>query len=533
MKTESSVRRSAASSRKWLAAATGAAALALVSPAARADEPWPPPNPPRVDLTPAGAAEPAPSPSPAVVEPLPAAEPAEPAAPLPPEPSPSRAAAPTSADETLVRVATPPREPGQLTYGSKDGQLFLRTAHEELVLLPSLRLDMDGLASSQFSTHRSDNQVVFSRARVDAAGWVLSKVFFDLSMDFVTGPSLRHVDNYVAVAPWGDRIILQLGQFDAPFTLENRTSDRYLDFVHRGPAVRAFAIPENKDQGVMVHGTNPDRNFYYSAAVLNGAGPTVTGVDDKLDVMARAWIAPFSFHDPDGLRGITVGGSAWTGDRSHGPVLASQTTEGGHVALDPSVYWVPPPSDLVVREQGRLRAFALELDAPFAHRFGVRFEWTTKHQPLSAFDVTTPGRDMLVAGLTLSGWSTYGEAWAWVLGDNRMLGVPAEAGLQLPLRYSDLERTSRKHGVMLAARIDYVDERMTPGPSAVRNGLGVSADGDTKLTSLMFGATYWFTRRARLNLNYVYNRIGGTTPYALGLESRTDWEVLVRTSLAL
>jgi hypothetical protein len=204
------------------------------------------------------------------------------------------------------------------------------------------------------------------------------------------------------------------------------------------------------------------------------------------------------------------------------------------MALDPSVYWTTPPSsDLVLREQGRLRAFALELDAPFAHRFGARFEWTTKHQPLSAFDVSTGGHDTLVAGLTLSGWSTYGEVWGWVLGDNRMLGVPAEAGLQLPVRYSDLERTSRRHGVMVAARVDYIDEKMSPGASAVRNGLGVSGDGETKLTSFTFGATYWFTRRARVNLNYVYNRLDGSTPYVLGLERKSDYELLVRTSLAL
>jgi len=528
-------------SRAWLVviAAASTSTLALVASPAHAQESWPPPNPPRVDLPPDKGAPvaPTPPPPPPVVEPLPPAAPAEPAESTasPVEVAAPRPSAPSSsADETLVHVVAPTRPRGELSYGSKDGQLYLRTPGDELILLPSLRLDMDGLSSSSFATKASDNQLVFSRARVDAAGWVFSKAYFDLSIDFVTGPSLRHVDNYVAVAPWGDRVIFQLGQFDVPFTLENRTSDRYLDFVHRGPAIRGFAVPENKDQGLMVHGTNPDRNFYYSAAVLNGAGPTVTGVDDKLDVMARAWIAPFSFHDPDGLRAVTVGGSAWTGDRSHGPVLTSQTTPAGQMALDPSVYWnMPPAANLISREQGRLRAFALELDAPFANRFGVRFEWTTKHQPLSVFDVSTPGREMLVAGLTLSGWSSYGEVWGWVLGDNRMLGVPAEAGLQMPLRYSDLDRTSRRHGVMVAARVDYIDEKMSPGPSAVRNSLGASGQGATKLTSFTLGASYWFTRRARVNLNYVLDRLDGSTPYILGLQSKSDWELLVRTSLAL
>ena len=285
----------------------------------------------------------------------------------------------------------------------------------------------------------------------------------------------------------------------------------------------------------MVHGTNPDRNFYYSAAVLNGAGPSVTGVDDKLDVMARAWIAPFSFHDPDGLRGVTIGGSAWTGDRSHGPVLSSLTTPGGHMALDPSVYWTSPPqSQLVVREQGRLRAFALELDAPFAHRFGARFEWITKHQPLSAFDVTAAGHDMLVAGLTLSGWSTYGEVWGWVLGDNRMLGVPAQAGLQLPVRYSDLDRTSRRHGVMVAARVDYVDERMSPGPlGRAQRPRRLGRRRRPKLTSFTLGATYWFTRPRASTSTTSTTASTARRPTSWGSSARATTSCSCARSLAL
>jgi phosphate-selective porin len=531
----------------WLALAGAISVAAGARPVRAEEQQWPPSTPPRVDLRPDGTAQPAPPPPPTIVEPLPAAapepEPSKPA-PEPSTPAPAPAAPPpvesrpavssSSADETLVHVATPEPPRGQLSYGSKDGQLYLRTAYDEVVLLPSLQLDFDANSSSTFYASLNKSDATFSRARLDVAGWAYSKVFVNLAADFANGPSLRHVDNYVAVAPWGDRVILQLGQFDAPFTLENRTSDRYLDFIDRGAAVRAFAIPENKDQGAMVHGTNPAQNFYYSAAVMNGEGPTVSRVDSRFDVMARGWIAPFSFHDPEGLRSVTVGGSAWTGDRSAGPYLEPQTTQAGQTTLDPSVFWTMPPATPVkVREQGRLRAFALELNAPFLDRFGLRFEWITKRQPLSAYDFADANHPMLVAGLTLSGFSTYGEVWAWVLGDSRMLGVPAAPGLELPLRYRDLQANSKQHGLMLAARVDYIDEKMSLGPSARMNGLGVSAAGSTKLTAYTFGATYWFTRRARLNLNYVLNRIDGTTPFVLGLQTKSEHEVMVRTSLAL
>ena len=56
-------------------------------------------------------------------------------------------------------------------------------------------------------------------------------------------------DDYVALAPLKNLAILQVGQFDAPFTLENRTSDKYFDFMERSITVRAFGIPENKEIG--------------------------------------------------------------------------------------------------------------------------------------------------------------------------------------------------------------------------------------------------------------------------------------------
>src|SRR5262249_55590243 len=148
---------------------------------------------------------------------------------------------------------------------------------------PAARLEINGSSYMTPDPYTTGQVLSIDRLRFDLAGWLGSKVYFDLSADVAYAFSLRHTDNFVSVAPWGDRAILQVGQFDAPFTLENRTPDRYLDFLDRGSAVRAFAIPANKDQGIMIHGTNPARNFYYSAAVLNGEGPSVTGASGQVD----------------------------------------------------------------------------------------------------------------------------------------------------------------------------------------------------------------------------------------------------------
>jgi hypothetical protein len=250
--------------------------------------------------------------------------------------------------------------------------------------------------------------------------------------------------------------------------------------------------------------------------------------------MARGWIAPLSFRGPPALSGVTFGASGWTGDRVMGPLFQGLSTQGGYSVLDPSAWWTSgPPSMLQVRERGRLYAGALELNAPIAHRFGARVEWIGKRQPFSIIDASAPAHPMVAGGLNLSGWAAYAEVWGWVLGDDRMFGSPAAPGLELPARFRDLADMAPRNGLMLGARVDYVDEQMAPTAYAKSAGLGAASIGTTNLTAVTLGATYWYTRRARLNLNYVLNHFDGTTPYLVGLGTTNEQEVLFQTALAL
>ena len=81
--------------------------------------------------------------------------------------------------------------------------------------------------------------------------------------------------------------------------------------------------------------------------------------------------------------------------------------------------------------------------------------------------------------------------------------------------------------------VDYVDQTLSLGGDAVSNGLGVASVGPSKLTAMMVGASVWYTRRVRFNLDYVLNRLDGTTPYLNGLDSKTEQELLFRGALSL
>ena len=176
---------------------------------------------------------------------------------------------------------------------SATANAFLRSPDNDFIFFPNGRLQVD---SYLFPTRGDKNKAkipnntfLLRRARLELGGWIGSFVYFWLAGDFALGPpaaaapvapaNLATTDDFVALAPWKNLAILQVGQFDAPFTLENRTSDKYFDFMERSITVRAFGIPDNKEMGAMLHGFNDDRNYYYSVAVLNGDGQNFKNVD--------------------------------------------------------------------------------------------------------------------------------------------------------------------------------------------------------------------------------------------------------------
>jgi hypothetical protein len=304
--------------------------------------------------------------------------------------------------------------------------------------------------------------------------------------------------------------------------------------MERSFTVRAFGIPSNKEQGFMLHGTNPARNYYYSAAVLNGDGQNFRNVDGKFDVMGRAWIAPFSFLGMDPLHDITVGGSGWTGDRNLTVAMPSQSTQAGFPVLSNSISFTDATikTPIELHQQGRLKAWAAELNAPIMHQFGVRYEFVHKDQPLSAVDVTTPSKPAIVGGLHLKGYSMYGEAWYWVMGDDRIIGEP---GMQMPTRLKKFAIKPPQRGLMLAARVEYADEKLTVDGDPISSMLGLKGSGlgETKLTTLTLGANYWISKRFRTTFNYVLNSFGGDTSYVKSLNGHSEHEFLFRLAIAL
>jgi hypothetical protein len=154
-----------------------------------------------------------------------------------------------------------------------------------------------------------------------------------------------------------------------------------------------------------------------------------------------------------------------------------------------------------------------------------------KHSPLAAEDVTNAKGPVVLGAADLRGWSTYGEAWWWAAGDDRLLGD--RQGLQPFQRWKGFGVKPPQTGLMLAARVERLDESITEGADAAALNLGNPAAGRTTVTSYELGVNGWYSKRFRATANYVANHFGGDTPFVNKLASRWEQELLFRLAIAL
>jgi len=431
-----------------------------------------------------------------------------------------------------------PPGPQDPLAGFAGERAFLRSPGNEVTLFPSFLLQVGGA----FFPQQNDLESGFflRRARLELAGWMGPMFYFDLAGDFApavnssassAGVSARS-DAYVAFAPEGDLFIVQAGQFDAPFSFENRTLEAYTPFIERSLAVRALGAPNNKDLGIMVHGADAARTFYYSGGVFNGDGPGLRNADNQVDLIGRAFAAPLARTSHEGLREVSLGVSAWYGQHVAGLPFPTETTPGGLVLFDPR--WTTGqamPLTLELQESGRTLTLGGEVNVPINHLFGGRAEGVFKQQDLAETSILpadgsalpTPGRAKLQA---IGG---YGEVWAWVMGDDRQLPRP---GLELPARLGRVVEPPPRHGVMLAARGELIKEDLTSNQAA----LGDPNLATTRLTALSLAVSYWYGRRVHASVDYVMTFVAGSTERVkatLATSGKSEQELLLLVAMGL
>ncbi len=85
---------------------------------------------------------------------------------------------------------------------------------------------------------------------------------------------------------------IQIGQFNAPFSLDNRTGDDYYPMLERPVAIRNFVMPSPRDIGGLIWGELGPKVFNYELGVFGGDGQNRPSVDARVDFMGRDLHAP-------------------------------------------------------------------------------------------------------------------------------------------------------------------------------------------------------------------------------------------------
>jgi hypothetical protein len=303
----------------------------------------------------------------------------------------------------------------------------------------------------------------------------------------------------------GDALNLMIGQYQAPFSLENRTSEGFTPFMERNLAIRAFVFPTGKETGVTAWGTLGAGVFDYEVGVFGGDGLNRPQVDRRFDFVGRAFTRPLK--RGHGLfAGAQLGVSARYGMRDPSAVgydYPQMTTAQGFVLWDAS-YKDSAARTMHILPSGPQRALGGELRLPVG-RFDLRTEAyyvaNGTREAVDGLQLTTTERLGLMRGV---GW--YVQLSAWPLGDAFVYGDPGFTRPRHPAIDGPPEPIRK--GLEVLAMVSGVNAHYA---GASRGGAAdaKTPDGDITIYQYAFGANYWLTRFFRATIDYsVYHTPG-------------------------
>jgi phosphate-selective porin len=307
---------------------------------------------------------------------------------------------------------------------------------------------------------------------------------------------------------------VMIGQMDAPFMMENRTSDKYIPFMERSFAVRDVGIPTNKEIGAMFWGETDSRLVYYSVGPYMGDGQNRPNVDSRFDIFGRTFVHPLVLADidkSDPLRDLQIGASIHYGSRDKNWVYydyPSLSTQGAYTFWSPTYNGVNGQTHVV--PSGDQMGFAGELRVPVKN-----FDFTGEavyirngtREVLEGYPATNSERFGRIAG-----YSYYVMAGYWIFGKRDINGVPGY-GNPPRLDWSKSDPVIPDTALQLLVKweqlkLHYDSAVRGSHPEIDPKGL----DGDIKAEAVSFGLNYWATKHVRLSLNYIFNRFPGSAP---------------------
>ncbi len=360
-----------------------------------------------------------------------------------------------------------------LKFETEDGNF---TAHVGGRVLAHYRgvLERDG-------SRVGENTFLLRQARLEISGTFFKDFQFKVQADFPTGSGSTSgtlQDAFVGWKKYKQASVL-IGQFKEPFSQEETTSTRFIDFDERSVVNR---LAPGRDIGIMVYGSFGGGIFEYETGVWNGQGRAVTDGNDDKDWAIRLRSSPFAGGETEALKGLRIGAAFTVGHQTKASPdgLDFTSTELNVKFFD---------SDESVKTNfldGRRLRYGAELSYLYGP-FGFRAEWIRRIDEVDT--ATENDEDIFLEGFYLAAtWLVTGEK------------KPQENRL-VPAHPFDLE-IGDWGAVELAVRVAW----LAVDDDTFDLGFAKTTGNADRVTTFTFGVNWYLTRNFRISPNVVHER---------------------------
>lgn len=213
---------------------------------------------------------------------------------------------------------------GKILFGFEGLTPYIKSADGQHKIELHGRLNFDLRAYEEdASTLKGADLITDFRVRRARMG--LDATFFkylDMKVegDFGEGTT-QLTDGYVDLHYWPE-FRARAGQFKVPFSFEELTSSRFIDFVERSMVNNL--VPA-RDVGFTLHGRLFGGMLEYAGGLFNGRGQNAADTNDSKDFAGRILVRPFQSMNRPGLQNFHIAGHMTHGDQDSAQSLRGRT----------------------------------------------------------------------------------------------------------------------------------------------------------------------------------------------------------------
>jgi phosphate-selective porin OprO and OprP len=176
---------------------------------------------------------------------------------------------------------------------SQDGNFEIKIGGRVLVHYRKYIVNSQRVSIDNFS---------FREVKLDLKGKIWKDFGFRVEINGSGNAAFVVDDGWLSFERW-NLLKIRVGQFKAPFSIEQNTSTLFIDMPERAPSDR---LVPGYELGLMLYGSVVDKILEYQFMIANGTLKAAENNSDK-DFYARVQLRPFATMESDFIKGFHAG----------------------------------------------------------------------------------------------------------------------------------------------------------------------------------------------------------------------------------